>query len=521
MTNAGRPAAANPSPPLRLAEFAMALSLATDLGLGHLMEMVLSTCRLAVRLAECLGLPEAELAQIYYLALFRHAGCAADATLVAEAFGDELTMSPAFLAAVNPTRPLTMLGFLWRHVYTGLPLSQRLPKLATAPALFQATVTAHCESAELFASRVGLPAPVPAHLRLCNENWNGTGVPGRLKGEALPRTVRTLLVAEEAIYLQAFVGPGAVVPGVRQRGGVTLDPAAAEVFCAHAEELLRPVAAGGSLRDEVLQSEPGPRPVMTDAQLEAAAAALADFADLKSPFTIHHSAAVAGLVGRAARQYGLPEAEAAVLRRAGHVHDVGRVGVTSSIWAKPAALTEAEWERVRLAPYYTSRILAQPAALAQWGTVAAAHHERLDGSGYFRSLPAALLAPGMRLLAAADAYQAMTEVRPHRPALTPEQAADELKREARAGLLDGDAVRAVLAGAGQTQPGHVEHVAGLTGRELEVLRLVARGLSNKQIAARLVLSQKTVGNHLQNIYGKLDVTTRAAATYFAMQHALV
>jgi HD-GYP domain-containing protein (c-di-GMP phosphodiesterase class II) len=261
---------------------------------------------------------------------------------------------------------------------------------------------------------------------------------------------------------------------------------------------------------------------MSDAQMEAAAQALADFADLKSPHMVGHSSAVARLAASAALGYGLPEADVTLLRRAGYVHDVGRVGVSSGIWCKPGPLTEAEWERVRLHPYYTGRILAQPQVLADWGTLAASHHERLDGSGYHRNLPATLLTPAMRILAAADAYQAMTEPRPYRAALSPDQAAAELKREARAGRLDGDAVTAVLAAAGHHTPEvRREQVAGLTGREIEVLRLVARGLSNRDIARQLTVSQKTVGNHLQNIYSKIEVSTRAAAAYFAMQHHLV
>jgi DNA-binding NarL/FixJ family response regulator len=128
----------------------------------------------------------------------------------------------------------------------------------------------------------------------------------------------------------------------------------------------------------------------------------------------------------------------------------------------------------------------------------------------------------MCLLAAAEAYRAMIETRPYRSALLPEQAADELKREARAGRLDGEAVHAVLAAAGHPTPEvRRQRVADLTEREIEVLRLVARGHTNPQIAQRLTIARKTVSRHLESIYSKLNVSTRAAATYFAMQHHLV
>jgi HD-GYP domain-containing protein (c-di-GMP phosphodiesterase class II) len=261
---------------------------------------------------------------------------------------------------------------------------------------------------------------------------------------------------------------------------------------------------------------------MTDEQLEAGAQALADFADLKSPHFVGHSAAVGQLAGQAARRFRLPESDISLIRRAGYAQDVGRVGVSAGSWCKPGPLTDAEWERVRLHPYFTTRIFVQSAALVEWGTLVASHHERLDGSGYHRNLPAAMLTPAMRILAVADAYQAMLEVRPYREPLSPEQAADELKREVRAGRLDGETVNTVLAAAGhRTTDVRRARLADLTEREMEILRLVAHGHTNREIAQVLILSQKTVGNHLQNIYGIIGVSTHAAATYFAMQHHLV
>jgi HD-GYP domain-containing protein (c-di-GMP phosphodiesterase class II) len=210
------------------------------------------------------------------------------------------------------------------------------------------------------------------------------------------------------------------------------------------------------------------------------------------------------------------------VRRAALVHDLGRTGIPNTIWDKPGPLTASEWERVRLHPYYTERALARPEALARLGVVAAAHHERLDGSGYHRTLAAASLSPAARLLAAADAYHAMTEPRPHRPALEPAAAAAELRAEVRAGRLAGDAAEAVLGAAG-----HRVHVrrrsapAGLTQREVEVLVLLARGASNKEIARALVIAEKTASSHVQHIYAKLDVSSRAAASLCAMRFGLL
>lgn len=174
------------------------------------------------------------------------------------------------------------------------------------------------------------------------------------------------------------------------------------------------------------------------------------------------------------------------------MHDVGRTGVSSGIWMKPEPLSERERERVRLHSYYTERVLARPALLARLGVLAAAHHERMDGSGYHRGAPGSWLPPAARILAAADVYHAMIEPRPHRPAHSPDAAAEGLRREVRAGRLDGEAVNAVLAAAGhRVFAARRSWPAGLSEREVEVLRLIARGYSMRQIAEALTIARKT------------------------------
>jgi HD-GYP domain-containing protein (c-di-GMP phosphodiesterase class II) len=202
------------------------------------------------------------------------------------------------------------------------------------------------------------------------------------------------------------------------------------------------------------------------------------------------------------------------------VHDVGRVAVPVRIWQKPGPLSPQEREQVRLHAYHSERTFSRSPFLAALAPVAGAHHERLDGSGYHRGATAAVLTPPARLLAAADAYHAMTEPRPHRAALAPERAAEILAGDARAGRLDPDAVGAVLDAAGQPPPA-MERPARLTEREAEVIGLLARGLLTKQVAAALGISPKTADHHVQNAYAKIGVSTRAGAALFAMEHGLV
>jgi DNA-binding CsgD family transcriptional regulator len=312
----------------------------------------------------------------------------------------------------------------------------------------------------------------------------------------------------------------AAVDVARRRAGGQFDPRLAEHVCDNAEALLGGLddATGW---DAAIAAEPVLAERMSGVELDAALAAIADFADLKSPYTTGHSRGVAERAASAALRAGLGEPAAAELRRAGLLHDVGRLGVSNTIWDKPGVLSEAEMERVRMHPYLTQRTFSRSPRLAALAEVAAAHHERLDGSGYPRALAGGALSPEARILAAADAYQAMSEPRPHRPARPPDDAARQLREDVRRGRLDANAVDAVLGAAGHRVPRRREGPAGLTQREVEVLVLLARGLSNKAIAAQLVVSPKTVGHHIEHMYRKIGCSTRAAASLFAMQHGLL
>jgi HD-GYP domain-containing protein (c-di-GMP phosphodiesterase class II) len=251
-------------------------------------------------------------------------------------------------------------------------------------------------------------------------------------------------------------------------------------------------------------------------------AALGDFADLKCPFTMGHSRAVAELGAAAATRMGLPTIEVDRVRRAGYVHDLGRMGVPNSVWEKSAVLTDSDRERIRLYPYLTGRILTRVRGLEAEASLAADHRERLDGSGYPHGLKGPALAMTQRVLAAADSYRGSLEARPHRRALNVGEAAARLREETRTGRLDASAVDAVLAVVGR--PGGGRRTAGpsgLTGREVEVLGLVACGCSSSDIARRLSISVKTVRNHLEHVYLKAGVTNRTGAVLFAVEHGLV
>lgn len=314
-------------------------------------------------------------------------------------------------------------------------------------------------------------------------------------------------------------GPEESAAAVRARSGHAYDPGLATLFADNPGSLLE--LPEERVLEEMLAAEPEPHAVIAAASLSRIAAACGEFADLKSPHTTGHSSGVAALAGRAGRMVGLAEAEVAQLRDAASLHDLGRTGVPNGVWDKPGRLSPADWERVRLHPYYTERVLRRSGALAGYADVAGSHHERLDGSGYHRNTVAVHLSRSARLLAAADVCQAMSQPRPYRPALSERERTAELSRMVSGGELDRDAVAAVLEAEGQ--PARLPRMAlpgGLTEREAEVLRLAATGLSNKQMAARLSVAPKTVAHHVQHTYNKIDVSARAGAALYAMEHGL-
>jgi DNA-binding CsgD family transcriptional regulator len=218
---------------------------------------------------------------------------------------------------------------------------------------------------------------------------------------------------------------------------------------------------------------------------------------------------------------GLPQAEQRLRHRAGLVAGFGRLGVSNGIWDKPGPLTGGQWERARLHPQYTERMLHRSAALAPAGRLAGQIRERLDGSGYPSGLDGSAISRASRILATADAFQAMREPRPHRSAHSVADAMHVLRAGVSAGQLDGSVVDAVLRAAGEQVSRRRGGPAGLTTREVEVLQCLARGLPNKEIARRLVISPKTVGNHIEHVYTKIGATNRSAASLYAMRHGLL
>jgi HD-GYP domain-containing protein (c-di-GMP phosphodiesterase class II) len=507
---------------VRLAELVAALSLGIDLGFGQPMEHVLRQCLIALRLAERAGLGDEERAAVYYTALLVNVGCHTDAHEQAKWFGDDFALKATKYEYKMPS--VGGAAAMVRLLGSGNPPLHRfrigLEYAVSGHREVDKMVEYHGAMARALGEQLDLSEDVLDALTAAYEQWDGHGWPNGVAGEDVPQASRIAQLAEFVEVAHRVGGVAAAQDVARDRAGKQFDPALAQLVATDAMLLLSGLDQADTWQ-AVVAAEPALAVVLSGEQFDRALAAIANFVDLKSPYFLGHSAAVADLAAEAARQLGSSEGEARTLRRAGLVHDLGRLGLSNAILDKRTTLGTGEWERIRLQPYLTERMLRQSEALAPLGAIAVEHRERGDASGYPRGLSAAAISRPARVLGAADAYQAMREPRPHRAALSAETAAAELRRGVRLGRLDADAVEAVLAAAGHRVPRRREGPAGLTAREVEVLRLVARGLSNKEVAARLVISPKTVSHHIEHIYGKIGASSRAAASLFAMQHGLL
>jgi HD-GYP domain-containing protein (c-di-GMP phosphodiesterase class II) len=507
---------------VRLAELVGALSLGIDLGFGQPMEHVLRQCLIALRVAEHLGLDDAARTDVYYTALLVNVGCHTDAHEQAKWFGDDIATKPAKYE--REFRSIGAMLYGLRQLGAGNPPLHRfrigLEFLVSGHRDVDKMIEHHASIARELALQLQLPVSVADALGAAYEQWDGKGWPGAAAGEDVPLAARIAGFAEFMEVANRTGGTGAATALARRRRGKQFDPALADLLCGEADAILGDLD-GVSTWDAVIAAEPALTVTLNGEEFDAALRAIANFIDLKSPYSLGHSGAVADLAEAAARSLGMDEDDVRVLHRAALAHDFGRLGVSNAIWDKPGPLGAGEWERIRLFPYITARMLEQSATLAPLATIAVQHRERLDGSGYPRGLPGNAISTPSRVLAAADAYQAMREPRPYRDALSPEQAASELRADVRARRLDADAVEVVLAAAGHRAACRREGPAGLTRREIEVLRLVAMGRSNKQIAQELVIAPKTAGNHVEHIYAKIGASSRAMAGLFAVRHGLL
>jgi HD-GYP domain-containing protein (c-di-GMP phosphodiesterase class II) len=509
-----------PAPLPRRVEVLAGLSVAIDLGLGQPAEHMLRSSVVACGLADRLGLSPEQRATVYYTTLLMWIGCHADSHEYARWFGDDIAVRrDAYLVDWSG---MPYLRFLLGNVARGEPLGQRVRVMGTlmrdARGQLATLIHSHCTSAGALGRHIGLGPDVERALAYTFERYDGGGLPTGASGADIPIEMRVAQLADVAEVHHRMYGVQGAVAMARSRRGGHLDPAVVDAFTTDTEALFP--AVGDDPWDRALSIAPDAETRLDEPGLDELLTAVGDFVDLKCPFTLGHSRNVAALAAEAGVQLGLSPSDVTAVRRAAHLHDVGRIGVSNQVWSKPAELTGAEWERVRMHPYLTDRVLSRIPGLAQVSAIARSHHEHLDGSGYPLGLSGSALGRLDRLLAAAVAYQSALEPRPYRGPHTPPEAATRLRERMASGALDVDSAEAVLAVAGHARDS-VRRDDALTRRETEILGLVARGLSNRDIAARLVLSEKTVRNHVERTYAKIGASNRVGASLYALQQGLI
>ncbi|MBL9014763.1 MAG: HD domain-containing protein [Myxococcales bacterium] len=509
---------------IRMAEVLGGLTLATDVASANQPEKALRTAILAVEIGRRHGVAEPELRDAFYVSLLRYLGCVGFAHEEAHHYGAGDDIGTRYVMGMADMGD--MFGTARRivgRIGAGASVGARVRAVARLLGDGEAVkkhAASQCDTSIRFAAMAGMGERVTTALEFICARWDGKGTPAEAQGTAIPITMRLHHVADVVEIAYHRAGRSSAMELARKRSGGAMDPGLVATFLAGAGELLD-LIADASVWDRFVATEPRPHLEITAGQLDDVTRAFAYMADLKSTYTLGHSLAVAELAARAATACGLTSAEVTDVRRAGWLHDLGRVSVSNGVWDKPGKLTAAEWERVRLHAYWTERSLYQARPLRPIAQLAAGSHERADGSGYHRALPGAVLAKASRILGAADAYHAMREPRPYRPALSADAAARELRAEVAAGRVDRETCAAVLDAAGVATSRLPSWPAQLTDREVEVLRLVARGQSNKQIAAKLGISPKTVQHHVAHVYAKIGVGSRAGAAIFATEHGLL
>lgn len=514
----------DPRSGIRLVELLVGLSAVADLGMGQPVGSAARTCFVAVALARATGCDERTVSDVLFAALLQHVGCTAyshEATLL---FADELAIKRASLVTDFERPREIVFGYLPTIVGTaraGEKLRTARGALLHGRSMTEGYRRANCEVASIVARRLGLSAGVQTGLLDIFEGWNGNGGPKHLRGEDISVVARIVNVAGVAAVFDRLGGLDAAVPAVQQRAGGALDPTVVDAFAAIAQQLVAELAAVDA-SDALLPVEPNPVQAIAETDLDDILRTFGEAVDLKAPFLQGHATEVATLTCAAATALRLGPIEVRDVGRAAYVHDLGRAAVPSGIWERAGGLGSDAWLQVRLHAYHSEQILLRSATLAPLAQLAGMHHERLDGSGYHRGAAPGQIPMPARVLAAADVFQALTSERPHRRRYSASGAVDQLRSMARARRLDPDAVEALVSVAGSSRTPHRRGGrGGLTERQVEVLQLVAQGLSNRTIAERLTISPRTAEHHVHDLYGRIGVSSRAAAAMYAMEHGLL
>jgi len=484
--------------PLRVFDSVKALAFIGDLSMGQPTDHSLRTGWLAARLAEAAGIDATACDTVREASMLRWSGCTANAAGFADVFGDDITSRVAMLEGrVDWIEPLEALGGV-AAVLT--PLAQ-----------------IHCEVSGEIARMLGLAPATETTLRHIFETWDGNGLPARLEGAAVPVPVYVIGLAGDLEVFARTYGVERALGLLAQRADTRYPARLVDTAARHAPSWLTEL-------DQLSPADLDAALTTSRMQQATSAELIADVIDLKLPWMTGFSRAVAATAAAGCARLTPDEAAHRRVYRAGLIHGIGRAAVPNNVWNMARGLPPSAWEKVRLVPYWTWRAGQQAGALGEAAELASHAYERLDGSGYFRAARNAALSLEARILAASVVWVALRSARPWRAAFSADAAAKQLRDEAASGRLDGHAVEAVLgdgAAVARRAPSGTSQGARLSAREIDVLRAISRGASNKEVAQELALSPSTVRTHVESVFRKLECSTRAVATLRASAMGLL
>ena len=433
---------------IRLSDVVSALSVALDLTEGQPMGHAIRTCILGMRIADELHLPAAQRSDLYYALLLKDSGCSSNAARLYQIMGADEIQAKCEVKFEDWTKAsLSGLRFLLRNVLPGAPFPRRLLRMAQI-ALQQRhnnaeLIGTRCERGAAIARQIGLSEATAEAIHSLDEHWNGGGYPESRRGQEIPLLARILSVSQTLDVFTTRSGPHAAVKILSERSGRWFDPEIVRIVRSleHDRKLWQTVQ-GSAAREHVLQMEPGTALPASPGRIDSICEAFAQVIDAKSPFTFHHSVGVAEASAAIAKEMQLAPPTATLVRRAALLHDIGKLSVSNAILEKPGQLTPSEWTIMRMHPVYTKTILRNIRSFEDLAYVAAAHHERLNGTGYPDGLTAQNMTIPARIIAVADVYQALTEKRPYRESLPTEVVFQMMDRDVPE-KLDADCLAAL------------------------------------------------------------------------------
>lgn len=424
-------------PTVRISEIISALSYALDLTEGRPMGHSVRSCMIGMRIAAEIGLSVAEQSDLYYALLLKDAGCSSNSSKLFHILSADEIRAKRDVKLTDWTRVgWESLQYALTHVATGAPFLDRVRTLVRVAARQQVEscelVKIRCERGASITRRIGFPEPVAQAIHSLDEHWNGGGYPDGLRGEKIPLFSRIMNLSQTLEVFLVNRGEEAAMDVARARSGRWFDPALVRAAASlDKREVLWSGLDQEHSIDQALSLEPEEHRLLANEEtIENICQAFAEIVDAKSPFTYRHSNGVAEAAIGISRQLGLSEENVTFMRRAALLHDVGKLSVSNTILEKPGALDKDEWDVVKLHPYYTFEILRRIPGFKELSDIAAAHHEKLNGSGYFRHWNAEQLSLEMRILTVADIFDALAAKRPYRDAMPLEKVFGIMKKEA-------------------------------------------------------------------------------------------